>query len=57
MRYEEFKKVCRKSLEELYNYLCTDRSKKRKPGRYRIFNESKITFIENILQTKPFWLT
>ena len=29
MNYDEFKKLCRKSLDEDYNYLCVDGSKKR----------------------------
>ena len=41
MNYGEFKKLCRKSWDEEYNYLCIDRSKKRDQGRYCICNESK----------------
>ena len=39
MKYDEFKDLCRKSWEEDYNYLCSDRSKKRDQGRYCICNE------------------
>ena len=54
MTYDEFKELCRKSWDEDYNYLCIDRSKKRDQGRYCICNESKKTYIEATLQTKPF---
>ena len=39
--YDEFKKLCRKSWEEVYIHLFIDRSKKRDQGRYCICNESK----------------
>ena len=54
MTYDEFKELCRKSWDEVYNYLCFDRSKKRDQGRYCICNESKRTYIEATPQTKPF---
>ena len=54
MNFDEFKKLCRKSWEEDYNYLCIDRSKKRDRGNYCICNESKKTYIEATPQTKPF---
>ena len=54
MNYDELKDLCRKSWEEDYNYLCIDRSKKRKKGRYCICNESKNTYLEATSQTKPF---
>ena len=54
MNYDEFKELCRKSLEEDYNYLCIDRCKKRDQGKYCICNESKRTSIEATPQTKPF---
>ena len=54
MNYDEFKELCRKSLDEDYNYLCIDRSKKRDQGKYCICNESKRTYIEATPQTKPF---
>ena len=54
MNYDEFKELCRKSLDEDYNYLCIDRSKKRDQGKYCICNESKKTYIETTPQTKPF---
>ena len=41
MSYDEFKELCRKSWEEVYIYLCVDKSKKRERGRYCICNESK----------------
>ena len=30
MSYDEFKELCRKSWKEAYNYLCIERSKKRR---------------------------
>ena len=37
----EIEQICRKSREEDYNYLCTDRSKERDHGTYCICNENK----------------
>ena len=54
MSYDELKKLCRKSREEDYNYLCIDTSKKKEQGRYCICNESKKRYIEAIPQTKAF---
>ena len=54
MSYEEFKEVCRKSWDEVYNYLSTDRPKKRDQGRYCICNESKKPYEEAKPQTKVF---
>ena len=57
MSYDEFKELCRKSLEGYYNYLCIDRSKKREERRYCICNESRNTYIECTPETKTFRLT
>ena len=54
MSYDEFKKLCRTSWEEDYNYLYVDRSKKKDQGRYCICNENKNTYIECAPETKPF---
>ena len=54
MNYDEFKELCRKSWEEDYNYLYSDRSRKRDQGNFCACNESKKTFIEATPQTKPF---
>ena len=54
MIYDEFKELCRKSWEEGYNYLYIDRSKTRDRGNYCFCNESKKTYVEATLQTKPF---
>ena len=54
MNYDEYKKLCRKSGKEGYNYLFIDRSKKRDQGKYFIYNESKNKFLEATPQTKPF---
>ena len=54
MSYDEIKELCRKSWEDDYIYLSIDRSKKRDQGRYCICNESKNTYIECTLETKPF---
>ena len=45
MNYDEFKELCRKSWDEVYNYLCIDRSKKRDRGKDCICNETKKTYI------------
>ena len=54
MNFDEFKKLCRKSWEENYNYLYIDRSKKRDQGKFCACIESKKTYIEATPQTKPF---
>ena len=53
MSYYEFKKLCRKSWDEDFIYLCIDRSKKRDQGRYCNCNEIKNTYLECTPQTKP----
>ena len=54
MIYGEFKEMCRVAGSEKSNYLCIDMTKKEDEGRYRIFNESKTTFIECTPETNPF---
>ena len=54
MNYDEFKQMCHKAWDEKYNYLCIDMSKIKNEGKYRIFNESKTTYIEFICETEPF---
>ena len=54
MNYLEFKDLCPKAWEKGFNYLCIEKPKKKDRGRYRIFNESKITYIECIPETEPF---
>ena len=53
MNYNEFKEMCRKAWDERYNYLCIDMTKKN-DGKYRIFNESKTTYIDCIPESEPF---
>ena len=54
MKYDEFKEMCHKAWDERYNYLCIDMTKNENEGKYRIFNESKTTYIECIPETEPF---
>ena len=54
MNYDEFKLMCHKAWDEKYNYLCIDMTKNKNDGKYRIFNESKTTYIECICETEPF---
>ena len=54
MKYDEFKEMCHKAWDEKYNYLCIDMTKNKNEGKYRIFNESKTTYIECIPETEPF---
>ena len=54
MKYDEFKEMCHKAWSEKFNYLCIDMTKNRANGKYRIFNESKTTYIDCIPQTNPF---
>ena len=54
MIYDEFKEMCRVGWSEKFNYLCIDKNKNKNEGKYRIFNESKNTFIECIPESEPF---
>ena len=56
MKYGEFKEMCRRTRSEKFIYLCIDMSINRNEGRYRIFNESKDTYIECICESETFWL-
>ena len=53
MKYDEFKEMCHKAWSEKFNYLCIDMTKKNE-GNYRIFNESKNTYIECVCGSDPF---
>ena len=54
MNYDEFKQMCHKAWDEKYNYLYIDVTKNKNDGKYRIFNESKTTYIECICETEAF---
>ena len=54
MKYDEFKEMCHKAWHEKYNYLCIDMTKNKNEGKYRIFNESKTTYIDCIPETNTF---
>ena len=54
MKYDEFKEMCHKAWDEKYNYLCIDMTKNKNEGKYRIFNESKTTYIDCICESKAF---
>ena len=54
MNYDEFKQMCHKAWDEKYNYLCIDMTKNKNEGKYRIFNESKTTYIDCIPESEPF---
>ena len=54
MNYDEFKEMCHKAWDERYNYLCIDMTKNKNDGKYRIFNESKTTYIDCVPETEPF---
>ena len=54
MIYDEFKEMCRVAWGEKFNYLCIDMTKDKNEGNYRIFNESKTTYIECITEIEHF---
>ena len=54
MLCDEFKEMCRVAWREKINYLCIDMIKNKNEGKYRIFNESKITYIECTCETEAF---
>ena len=54
MKYDELKEMCHIAWNERFNYHCIDMTKNKNEGKYRIFNESKTTYIECICETEPF---
>ena len=54
MIYDEVKEMCRVAWSEKFYYLCIDMTKNKNEGKYRIFNESKTTYIECIPESEPF---
>ena len=54
MNYDEFKQMCHKAWDERFNYLYIDMTKNKNEGKYRIFNESKTTYIDCNPETKAF---
>ena len=54
MNYDDFKLMCHKAWAENYNYLCFDMTKNKNEGKYRIFNESKTTYVDCIPETDTF---
>ena len=54
MIYGEFKEMCRVAWSEKFNNLCIDKTKNKNDGKYRIFNESKTTYIDCIPEPEPF---
>ena len=53
MKYDELKEMCHRAWVEKFNYLCIDMAKNKTEGKYRIFNESKPTYINCIPETNP----
>ena len=54
MKYDEFKKLCRKTWSKKRDYLCVDMTRNKKECKYRIFNENKNTYFECIPKVKLF---
>ena len=54
MIYDEFKEMCRVAWSKNFNSLCIDITKNKNEGNYRIFNESKNTYIDCICETEAF---
>ena len=54
MKYDEFKEMRQNDWDEKNNYVCIDVTKNKNEGKYRIFNESKTTYIDCICETEPF---
>ena len=52
MKYDEFKELVSKAWSEKFNYLCKDVTKNKNEGKYPIFNENKISYIECICETE-----
>ena len=54
MKYDQSKEMCHKAWSEKFNYLCIDMTENKIDGKYRIFNESKTTYIECIPESELF---
>ena len=54
MLFSEFREMCKESWSEKFNYLCSGLTKNKNEVKYRIFNESKDTYIECIPKSEPF---
>ena len=54
MKYDEIMAMFRVAWSEKFNYLCIDMTKNKNEGKYRIFNESKNTYIECICESEAF---
>ena len=46
MKYDDIKEMCHQAWSERFNYLSIDKTKNENEGKYRIFNESKNTYVE-----------
>ena len=57
MKYNYSNEMWHVAWSEKFNYLCIDMTKNKNEGKYRIFNESKTTYIECIPESEPFRLT
>ena len=53
-KHDEFKETCRVAWGEKFNYLCIDMTKNKNKCKYRIFNESKTTYIECLCESEAF---
>ena len=51
--YDEFKIMCHEAWDERHNCLCVDMAKTKNEGKYRNFNESKVTYVECIHESEP----
>ena len=54
LRYDEFKEMCYRAWSERFSYLYIDKLKNKNDGKYRIFIESKTTYIECMPKSEPF---
>ena len=52
MVYSEFQEMCRKAWSKRVNYLCIHMTKIKNDGKNRIFNESKIPYIERVCENE-----
>ena len=54
MKYDEFREMCHEAWNERFNYLCIGMTINKNEGKYRIFIESKTTYIDCICETEAF---
>ena len=54
MKYDEFKQICCKTWKETFNYLCIDKARNKKEGKYRFSKKVQTHILNGYLKVKVF---